>query len=577
MRLAEDQIKRGILHPDPKVRSLAVRYFSDAESQDQTIMPLVIQAVEKYDWRSEACAAAIRSGLVQTDETVTWLLQEISREQELSREQKINREIDEEYADDEDDDESRSPYCNALVHLLTRTDPRILMRFQSAIETADCLDDEECQGIAERIELLSADVQTCWAEIEAFCEREAANIWEPVETDRVYRLIEALSRRKEESCVAKVLSILETDAPDADNTPMGWLEPFTVHLAGEMQLESAVPSIVAKLHKEDDDFLQDECGQALLRIGGDAVVESLCAEYDRSAIAFRFCVSSFLERIHSDLAVAKLLELLPQEEDSDLRLWLGQALIRQFSFDAVEPIRQLILGLPLEPELLNLRSDFLAACTLMEAAFPEFDQWLEDSRHDDERRSEFYAKKFGSLFDKFDAEDDEGDANAEDDEDYEHECEDGDDDFYDSPQPIHREQPPVGRNDPCPCGSGKKFKKCCLPKQRRQAEESQSKFPIGTVAYYGPDDKTTTKIAAAVITREGAEPILERWVGRNVKDNPKARREIEAFFKRHHVKSVVTSDGNMGCPHEEGPDFPEGGDCPFCPFWKGKQGSGAAI
>ena len=25
-----------------------------------------------------------------------------------------------------------------------------------------------------------------------------------------------------------------------------------------------------------------------------------------------------------------------------------------------------------------------------------------------------------------------------------------------------REAPKVGRNDPCPCGSGKKFKKCCL-------------------------------------------------------------------------------------------------------------------
>lgn len=24
---------------------------------------------------------------------------------------------------------------------------------------------------------------------------------------------------------------------------------------------------------------------------------------------------------------------------------------------------------------------------------------------------------------------------------------------------------PVGRNDPCPCGSGKKYKKCCLPKK----------------------------------------------------------------------------------------------------------------
>jgi len=29
------------------------------------------------------------------------------------------------------------------------------------------------------------------------------------------------------------------------------------------------------------------------------------------------------------------------------------------------------------------------------------------------------------------------------------------------PEPIRRDAPKVGRNDPCPCGSGKKFKKCC--------------------------------------------------------------------------------------------------------------------
>ena len=45
------------------------------------------------------------------------------------------------------------------------------------------------------------------------------------------------------------------------------------------------------------------------------------------------------------------------------------------------------------------------------------------------------------------------------------------------------------------------------------------------------------------------------------------------FFNEHGVKSVAMSDGNMGCPHEEGEDFPVGEDCPFCPFWKGKQGS----
>jgi uncharacterized protein YecA (UPF0149 family) len=27
---------------------------------------------------------------------------------------------------------------------------------------------------------------------------------------------------------------------------------------------------------------------------------------------------------------------------------------------------------------------------------------------------------------------------------------------------VRGEAPKVGRNDPCPCGSGKKYKKCCL-------------------------------------------------------------------------------------------------------------------
>jgi len=45
--------------------------------------------------------------------------------------------------------------------------------------------------------------------------------------------------------------------------------------------------------------------------------------------------------------------------------------------------------------------------------------------------------------------------------------EDGDDKWDDSnstadDQPYVRAAPKVGRNDPCPCGSGKKYKKCCL-------------------------------------------------------------------------------------------------------------------
>jgi hypothetical protein len=60
-----------------------------------------------------------------------------------------------------------------------------------------------------------------------------------------------------------------------------------------------------------------------------------------------------------------------------------------------------------------------------------------------------------------------------------------------------------------------------------------------------------------------------------VAEDPSVQKKIERFFQEHDVKQVVAADRNMGCPHEEGKDFPVGGDCPFCPFWKGKQGSGA--
>jgi len=114
-----------------------------------------------------------------------------------------------------------------------------------------------------------------------------------------------------------------------------------------------------------------------------------------------------------------------------------------------------------------------------------------------------------------------------------------------------------------------------LDKEEDDDEVESPQFPIGTVAYYGPDDKTTTKIVAGVITEEGAEPILRRWMASDVTTNPKVQEQIARFFKKHGVRHVGMSPGNIGCPHEEGEDFPVGGDCPFCPWWKGKQGSGA--
>jgi hypothetical protein len=40
----------------------------------------------------------------------------------------------------------------------------------------------------------------------------------------------------------------------------------------------------------------------------------------------------------------------------------------------------------------------------------------------------------------------------------------------------------IGRNEPCPCGSGKKYKKCCLPKEVVTRTPEEHKTPSSKVA-----------------------------------------------------------------------------------------------
>ena len=51
----------------------------------------------------------------------------------------------------------------------------------------------------------------------------------------------------------------------------------------------------------------------------------------------------------------------------------------------------------------------------------------------------------------------------------------------------------TGRNNPCPCGSGKKYKQCCLARDEaaeRAAERSapKTRLPLGPFGFFEPVD-----------------------------------------------------------------------------------------
>ena len=107
-------------------------------------------------------------------------------------------------------------------------------------------------------------------------------------------------------------------------------------------------------------------------------------------------------------------------------------------------------------------------------------------------------------------------------------------------------------------------------KLRAKAKRGAQGFPLATIAYYGPDDSKATKVVVGIIRFQGAEPDpLERWesTSRDVRVDFEINKSIHHLLLRHAVKTVVITDRIMGCPHEEGIDYPDGEKCPKCSFW----------
>ena len=120
-------------------------------------------------------------------------------------------------------------------------------------------------------------------------------------------------------------------------------------------------------------------------------------------------------------------------------------------------------------------------------------------------------------------------------------------------------------------GNKKRPTRSWLDKQSRPGFRG---YPVATVAFYGPNDELATKIVVSVFLTESDEPdFLKRWFTEgqtDIRDDPAIGEEILTFFKTHAPRSTVVTDAIIGCPHEEGTDYPQGTSCPRCPYWAGR-------
>lgn len=115
-----------------------------------------------------------------------------------------------------------------------------------------------------------------------------------------------------------------------------------------------------------------------------------------------------------------------------------------------------------------------------------------------------------------------------------------------------------------------RIKRKAHPALAKRTKRGFRGYPLATIAFYGPDDKRASKVAVGIVPGENQETTaLERWFSEcgDVRFDSCIGEVIAKFIEHHGVRSVAMADRIIGCPHEEGTDYPEGEACPQCPFW----------
>ena len=283
-------------------------------------------------------------------------------------------------------------------------------------------------------------------------------------------LIEAAARGGPSICEKALAALADP------STANHWGETFAVRVLGVARYEPAVDALVEML-AIDADLLLDEVNRALARIGTPQVIERLVAFYPGKPWDVRLFTHAPLAKIKRPQSVAALMEFVGMElalEGQDLRAEepLTDSLLIDLtelgSLAGLEESRRLIAAFPDDPEILELCERLLATAVMTGVTLPEEVAW----RSRIKARNAVHSRKL-DIYTDFDGVRENWrktgvpylpDAKAQ--------PSQAAASIQHSSVPlveprsvpvatIRNTAPKIGRNDPCPCGSQKKYKKCC--------------------------------------------------------------------------------------------------------------------
>lgn len=419
MRLTADQVREAILHSDEGIRRLALDYFTESPTTDPTVTATVLDAIARFGPDDFLRGFA---DLPHTAESVQWAVERLAT-------------LPPQAAGDYPSHE-RFVLVEALLEC-----PFDLFAPHESTVLAMPLDANERHTLGLRRAVHELSDEVVWEQLTGWSERLDGQDepWGSVELREAEQLERTAGRRP--ALAGRVLERVNGLAADEFH----FLDLFAVRVAGRLRSAAAVAPLVRFLAVCDDDWHED-LQPAFNRIASDECVRLFRDQWAGAEWDFRYTAAWVMGAMHTDASIAACLELAaaepkPYSEDAMVHKLLDSA-VRSLDTAAVEPTRQFLLHLPAgwNKRMMyerDLRGSLIAACTLTGERFPEYDRW---------RRNEIEAtaasrRRMAAI------------------------NEDWPTRKY---EPVKPDPPPdtivgkatAGRNDPCPCGSGKKYKKC---------------------------------------------------------------------------------------------------------------------
>ena len=231
--------------------------------------------------------------------------------------------------------------------------------------------------------------------------------------------------KKLAACIVKNgwITVEEINRTIEENVNEQWFSYkgiLTIYMIGLLRVEKYIP-LLANLLERDEDILLEEVRDALIRFQSDEVVKAV-EPYLRKPESTIFA-TSVMENIKSDSAVRALRVAYQYAEVSEDQDMFIEALCKQFSSEALPEI-----SVHMKKDQFSRHYDVektvYSYYSILGEQHPDLEKWRQTAlkrEFNDQTVNKQEMVQKGT---------------------------------------VHKENK-VGRNDPCPCGSGKKHKKCC--------------------------------------------------------------------------------------------------------------------